>query len=231
MPVVTWLEQLDSNEMTTVDRDVAVFDAATFPLLDDEEVREHVAALSAHLTVVDDKVRQRVIGYSLYGRELDIIQTSITKAFCATECARPPLGCCNNQHWKIYSMSDIMMTRPTPVAMQLSDAIQKLQVDECAFREEASTAPETTRCRYFRGEGCTLRLFKSPLCMHYLCEGLSTRIETVFGEAGEVFVSNMRSVVARSLVRGRDFTCASVVASALPLLTADAANGVVCPDA
>lgn len=127
MPVEGWLAQLDDNAASTVDVDIASFDPDGFPLLGTGQIRDHVAAVSAYLTVEDSIVRRHIIRYSLYGRELDIIQSHLTKTHCAASCPRPPVGCCNNQHWRIYSMSDIMMTRPSTVAMQLADHIQHMQ--------------------------------------------------------------------------------------------------------
>lgn len=218
MPVEGWLAQLDDNAASTVDVDIASFDPDGFPLLDTGQIRDHVAAVSAYLTVEDSIVRRHIIRYSLYGRELDIIQSHLTKTHCAASCPRPPVGCCNNQHWRIYSMSDIMMTRPSTVAMQLADHIQHMQADEDTYHGADKPDAHVSRCRYFRDEGCVLHLFKSPLCMHYLCDGVRDWLATSFGPAGRRFSEAMRVMVDRPLERGADFTSDAVVTSALPLM-------------
>lgn len=218
MPVQGWLAQLDDNAASTVDADIAAFAPEGFPLLEAGQVRDHVAAVSAYLTVDDPVVRRHVIRYSLYGRELDIIQTHLTKARCAASCPRPPMGCCNNQHWRIYSMSDIMMTRPSAVATRLADNIQHMQAGEDEYHGAAKPDATTSRCRYFRDDGCVLRLFKSPLCMHYLCDGIRDGLATSFGDAGNRFSDAMRIMVDRPLLHGEDFTSDTVVSAALPLM-------------
>lgn len=217
MPVDSWLCELPARDTNTVEADIMFLSHEEYPLLCNEQVKNHVTQLSGYLTDMSDDVRRHLIDYSLYARQLDIVQASLSKEFCASECARAPVGCCNNSHHQIFSFSDIMMNRPTGLAMQLADAIGRMQVLEGDFHALEAEAVAGARCRYFRQDGCTLRLFKSPLCLHYQCESLQERIGESYGQDGAHFASCMKSAAATQIVSSKDFTSSGVVQAVMSI--------------
>lgn len=91
-----------------------------------------------------------------------------------------PTGCCNRSHNVVFSLSDIMMQQPTGLALRMGDALARLQAEEGAHH--AHGAPMGERgCPYLTATGCTLYLFKSPLCVHYLCPTVAAALEAAHG--------------------------------------------------
>ncbi|MDR3045631.1 MAG: hypothetical protein LBU75_15445 [Desulfovibrio sp.] len=218
MPIDGWLEALPGQDAGAMNRhvadDVALFAGRDHPLLSTRTVRHQVARLSAHLLVLgatteaphpmDDGLRRALLGYSLYTRQLDMVQDRATKHICRDGCERPPLGCCNRSHNVVFSLSDIMMQHPTGLALRMGDALARLQAEEGAHH--AHGAPMGERgCPYLTATGCTLYLFKSPLCVHYLCPTVADALDAAHGPEAAPFVAGMRRAANRQLERSSDF--------------------------
>ncbi|HEU6435992.1 MAG TPA: hypothetical protein VE028_00895 [Nitratidesulfovibrio sp.] len=228
MPIDGWLEALPGQDDRTANShvadDVALFAGRDHPLLSTRTVRHQVSRLSAHLLgfnittgaahPMDDGLRRALIGYSLYTRQLDMVQDRATKHICRDGCERPPLGCCNRSHNVVFSLSDIMMQQPTGLALRMGDALAHLQAEEGAHH--AHDAPMGERgCPYLTDTGCTLYLFKSPLCVHYLCPTVADALSAAHGPEAAPFVAGMRRAATRQLERSADFTEPGLIEAAV----------------
>jgi hypothetical protein len=96
--------------------------------------------------------------------------------------------------------------------MQLCDSIQRLQKNENAYHGQ--DADRTAgHCAYLTSSGCTLRLFKSPLCVHYLCQAMGNKLRVRFhGQAGP-FVEAMHQAATRTITATVHFTSPEVLAA------------------
>ncbi len=217
MPIDGWLEALPGQDDRTLNRDVtddvALFAGRDHPLLSSRTVRHHVSRLSAHLlggeapgapNLMDDGLRRALIGYSLYTRQLDMVQDRATKHICRDGCERPPLGCCNRSHNVVFSLSDIMMQSPTGLALRMGDALSRLQAAEGSHHSHGAPTGERG-CPYLTASGCTLYLFKSPLCVHYLCPTVADALNAAHGPEAAPFVEGMRRAARRQIERSTDF--------------------------
>jgi len=223
MPIEGWLAALPGPETGGVDHDVALLAGLDYPLLSPRTVRRQVARLSAYLGgmgAMDDGLRRALIGYSLYTRQLDMVQDRATKRICRDGCARPPLGCCNRSHNVVFSLSDIMMRQPTGLALRMGDALARLQVEEGAHHARGAAMGERG-CPYLTATGCPLHLFKSPLCVHYLCETVTDTLGTTHGAAAVPFVAGMRRAAGRQIGRSGDFTEPGLIKAAVEMFAAD----------
>ncbi|WMW64905.1 hypothetical protein [Nitratidesulfovibrio liaohensis] len=240
MPIDGWLEALPGPESPTSSRDVAddvaLFAGREHPLLPVRTVHHQVARLSAHLLglgsagapgvsgAMDDGLRRALIGYSLYTRQLDMVQDRATKHICRDGCERPPLGCCNRSHNVVFSLSDIMMQHPTGLALRMGDALARLQAEEGTHH--AHGAPMGERgCPYLTATGCTLHLFKSPLCVHYLCPTVADALNAAHGPEAVPFVAGMRRAANRQLERSSDFMDPGLIEAAVRMFAADGGAG------
>lgn len=231
MPIDGWLEALPGQANGDANRDVALdlelFATRPYPLLSTRTVRHQVARLGTHLHAMgsmDDGLRRALIGYSLYTRQLDMVQNRATKHICRDGCERPPLGCCNRSHNVVFSLSDIMMQHPTGLALRMGDALARLQAEEGAHH--AHGAPMGERgCPYLTATGCPLYLFKSPLCVHYLCPTVAAALEAAHGAGAVPFVAGMRRAANRQLQRSSDFMEPGLVEAAVEMFAADGGEG------
>lgn len=243
MPIDGWLEALpgqdDGTANSHVTDDVALFVGREHPLLSARTVRHQVSRLSAHLGdwgdradrgdrgapgAMDDGLRRALIGYSLYSRQLDMVQDRATKHICRDGCERPPLGCCNRSHNVVFSLSDIMMQQPTGLALRMADSLAHLQAREGAHH--AHGAPMGERgCPYLTAAGCTLHLFKSPLCVHYLCPTVADALNAAHGPEAAPFVAGMRRAATRQLERSTDFMEPGLIEAAVRMFATRAGAG------
>lgn len=219
MPIEGWLDTLPGPETGGVDRDLALLAGRNYPLLSPRAVRRQVTRLSAYLGVMDDALRRTLIGYSLYNRQLDMVQDRATKHICRDGCARPPLGCCSRSHNVVFSLSDIMMSQPTGLALRMGDALARLQADEGAHHAGGAAMGERG-CPYLTATGCPLHLFKSPLCAHYLCATVTDTLGAAHGDAAAPFVAGMRRAAERQIGRSADFTEPGLIEAAVEMFAA-----------
>lgn len=224
MPIEGWLDALPGPETGGVDEDVALLAHAEYPLLSPPMVRRHVTRMSAYLGGMDDDLRQALISYSLYTRQLDMVQDMATKHVCRDDCGRVPLGCCSRSHNVVFTFSDIMMQRPTSLALRMGEALARLQAEEGTHHAQGAVMGEQG-CPYLTPTGCQLRLFKSPLCVHYLCETVTDALYLAHGEGAELFVKGMRRASVRQIGRSTDFTEPGLIDAAAEMLAADEAEG------
>ncbi|QLA14987.1 hypothetical protein [Desulfolutivibrio sulfoxidireducens] len=211
-----WLGDLSQNRLGAADRDLAALREHAHPFLSEHDLVHHVTRLSGHLTGLSEDMRRRVIAYSLYVRQLDVIQAATTRDICRDDCQRPPVGCCNANHFTILSLSDLMVSSPSPAAMQLSHVIDGLQRQETAYELRHGRTITSHHCDCLAEDGCTLRLFKSPRCVHYLCAEIQDRLLLKFGPDAAPFLAAMRRVASLTITVTADFTDAAILTSARP---------------
>ncbi|MDQ7831672.1 MAG: hypothetical protein RDU30_08065 [Desulfovibrionaceae bacterium] len=213
-----WLDALPQKRGTAADGDLSVLCATAYPFLSDAAVRRQITRLSGYLATLAESMRRRVIAYSLYVRQLDVIQAAATRDFCRDDCARPPVGCCNANHFEILSLADMMIARPSPAAMELSHVIGQLQRLETGFEVEHGRCLTPGYCDCLAADGCTLRLFKSPRCVHYLCAELGRDLATRYGPAATPFCAAMAQVAVQTITTTADFTDPAILDAAGTLL-------------
>ncbi len=224
MPIDGWLDALPGPETGGVDHDVTLFAGRGYPLLSQRTVRRQVTRLSAHLGAMDDGLRRALIGYSLYTRQLDVVQGHATKHICRDGCERPPLGCCNRSHNVVFSLSDIMMQQPSGLALRMADALARLQAVEGAHHAGGAVMGERG-CPYLTATGCPLRLFKSPLCVHYLCGTVADALDATHGGGAAPFVAGMRRAATRQIERSTDFMEPGLIEAAVEMFGVEGGAG------
>jgi transposase-like protein len=209
-----WLDELPQTRDRAADDDLSILCAQAYPFLSDQAVRRQITRLSGHLAGLADAMRRRVIAYSLYVRQLDVIQAAATRDFCRDDCMRPPVGCCNANHFQILSLADVMVARPSQTAMELAHIIGMLQRQETAFELDAGRSLTTGHCDCLASDGCTLRLFKSPRCVHYLCPGLGDDLTERFGPQTARFLDAMHVTAVQTIASTADFTDPAILDAA-----------------
>lgn len=220
MHITTWLDTLPPKRRAAVDADLKALADQDACFLSDMEVSHQVERLSGYLGDLRPAARQAVIGYSLYTRQLDRVQDAVSKAFCRDSCDRPPVGCCNANHCDIFSPSDYFLYHPTPLSLELGQAVTRLQRIEDEWAQSEGAGRLGRYCRYLSDRGCTLALFKSPRCVHYLCQTLRDDLTERHGEAGKAFGDAMAETANRAVASCADFTNPAVLQAARQLLPA-----------
>ncbi|NDY56526.1 hypothetical protein G3N56_07190 [Desulfovibrio sulfodismutans] len=215
-----WLDALPQKRGTAADGDLSALCSTAYPFLSDAAVRRQITRLSGYLSKLAESMRRRVIAYSLYVRQLDVIQAAATRDFCRDGCTRPPVGCCNANHFEILSLADMMVSRPSPAALELSHVIGQLQRLETSFEVEHGRCLTPGHCDCLAADGCTLRLFKSPRCVHFLCAELGRALETRFGQAATPFCAAMGQVAVQTIATTADFTDPGILDAAGSLFAA-----------
>jgi len=66
-------------------------------------------------------------------------------------------------------------------------------------------------CSLLAQDGCTLRLFKSPRCAHFMCETLKQAMLQERGEVAKPFLQAMRHVESSTISAPDDFSNQSVI--------------------
>jgi hypothetical protein len=215
MAIERWLAGLPRGQDKHVRADTEILAGRSYPFLSPGTVAGQVAALSRHLGGAPDDLRRAVIRYSLYARQLDAIQETAVRAICRADCERPPLGCCNQGHHQILSLSDCLFSRPSSLALRLAGAIHELQRREDAFHRQEAAEKCEGLCRFFSPSGCTLKLFKSPLCLHYLCGKVEGRLRETYQEQAEAFVGMMGAMARLLIGDAADFMRPGLIEAAL----------------
>jgi hypothetical protein len=217
MPIDHWLETLSPHGHHMVDGDLAALAVRPYPFLSADSVCNQITRLSKHLGALRNDVRRQAIAYSLYVRQLDAIQEAGPRDRCKGGCPRPPVGCCTANHFVILSLSDVLVGGPSPAAMHLSHVITGLQRNETAHSVSHGQVLSPGHCDCLAADGCTLRLFKSPRCVHYLCREVEDALRLEHGGQAPAFIAAMKAVATQTITAVGDFTGAEVISTALAL--------------
>ncbi|MFP5222327.1 MAG: hypothetical protein ACLGSA_08565 [Acidobacteriota bacterium] len=219
MPVDHWLNSLSQSNAKCIAGDLVALGSSSlaYPFLSDAVVANQIELLSGHLARVSETCRRLTIAYSLYMRQMDAIQDASVRVICAGACDRPPVGCCNANHHVILSPSDVLVSRPTNTALHLSHVITGLQRSEHEHRMDQGSTPTPGYCSCLSRSGCTLSLFKSPLCAHYLCVSVQQSLRREHGAPAAAFIEAMHAVASQTVISSRDFTDQNVLNTAVPL--------------
>jgi len=219
MPVDHWLASLSQGNPRFIDGDLAALGcpSVSYPFLAHAVVASQIELLSGHLAQVSETCRRLAIAYSLYMRQMDAIQDTSVRVICAGACDRPPVGCCNANHHVILSPSDVMVSRPTNTAMHLAHVITGLQRSEHEHRVDQGSTLTPGHCSCLSNSGCTLSLFKSPLCAHYLCGSVQELLRLEHGAPATAFIDAMHAVASQTITSSRDFTDRNVLSAAVLL--------------
>lgn len=210
MPIDDWLSTLSQQDHHAVDGDLESLSGAPYPFLSDSCVCNQIERLSGHLGSRHGSVRRHVIAYSLYIRQVDSMLQSGPRAFCGSRCPTPPAGCCNRQHFVVMNLTDLMSSQRSPVALHMAHMIGLLQKLESGHnRKGRSMRPGY--CSLLAQDGCTLRLFKSPRCAHYLCDALRQAMLEERGDQAKPFLKAMKHVESSTISSPDDFANMSVI--------------------
>ncbi|MBU1230028.1 MAG: hypothetical protein KKA55_09085 [Proteobacteria bacterium] len=219
MPIDHWLSILEQPDHSGVDGDLEALGPKAYPFLTEQCSSNQIESLSGHLGALKCAVRRQVIAYTLYIRQLDIILESGPRAYCAGHCPNPPAGCCNRDHFVILNMTDLMNAQGSPTALHMAHVIGRMQKLESAHNgRERSIRPGYCSC--LAEDGCTLRLFKSPRCAHYLCEQLGQAMQQRHEGGAALFLEAMRYTVGSTISSPEDFTNPGVIAHGAALYLA-----------
>ena len=216
MPFELWLKSLPEGAACHVQDDLATVDFASLRFLEQNLARYQVERLSLHLGSKPASIRQAAICYSLYVRQLDAVQEQKQglRGQCAYHCPRPPVGCCNGEHHVILSFSDIMFAGACQDALHLVHVLSGLQVREHNHAMQQGRTSRSGYCSRLTTTGCSLRMFKSPRCIHYLCPEMSQRITGQYGQSALSFLDEMQKMSNRVMVSVSDFTSPRVMRAA-----------------
>ena len=211
-----WLKSLPEHSFRHVRVDLDTLHAAPLPFLGDNQTVFQIEHLSMYLSSQPTLIRQAAIRYSLYVRQLDAIQEreNVIRHICAHECPRPPPGCCNGEHHVILSFSDFMFASPTQNAMHLAHVITGLQQREHAHALARGGHLRPDSCSHLTTTGCSLRMFKSPRCIHYLCPQVIETITAAYGDRASAFLAAMHTTGNQVIHGMEDFTSTLVISTA-----------------
>lgn len=216
MPFEIWLKSLPENSSRHVKADLDLCHLDYLPFLQHDLAGYQIERMSLHLGLKPVIIRQAAIRYSLYVRQLDGIQGQehFVRQTCAQACPRPPVGCCNGEHHIFFSFSDVMFARPTQDALHLAHVLTNLQEREHdhALRQGRLVRPEY--CSRLTATGCSLRMFKSPRCIHYLCPHLIEDITQGYGEKAVPFLDAMQATSTQVILGIQDFTNPVIIPAA-----------------
>ncbi|MBI4805963.1 MAG: hypothetical protein HY795_12080 [Desulfovibrio sp.] len=218
MPIDHWLDALTQANSRHVDSDLLALADLPYPFLTAQTVCSQIELLSGHLAQVNDTGRRLAIAYSLYTRQMDSIQESSVRGMCAGSCMRPPVGCCNADHFVILSPADLMVSQPSATALQLSHVISGMQRTEHNHSIKNGKTLRNAYCSCLSTSGCTLRLFKSPRCTHYLCKDVEESLRVSHGLSSSAFIEAMRSSASATITSSKDFTNGHVLTAATAFL-------------
>lgn len=216
MPFEIWLQSLPENSSRHVKADLDVCHLDHLPFLQHDLAGYQVERMSLHLGREPVIIRQAAIRYSLYVRQLDIVQgqENFIRRACAQACPRPPVGCCNGEHHIIFSFSDVMFARPTQDALHLAHVLTKLQEREHDHSQRQGQLVNREYCSRLTASGCSLRMFKSPRCIHYLCPQLIDDITRGYGKKATPFLDAMQTTSTQVILGIQDFTNPLIIPAA-----------------
>jgi hypothetical protein len=223
MPIDNWLCALPQLDHSHVDADLVALGDAAHPFLSDQCVCGQIEILSGHLGgrlgTPKRAVRQQVIAYSLYIRQLDVVLESGPRALCAGSCPHPPAGCYAANQFEPLILSDLMGAQHSPTALHMAHVIGLMQKLESRHNLGQDRQLRPGCCELLALDGCTLRLFKSPRCAHYLCEELGRTLVARNAEAKD-FVEAMDQATQCAICAPQDYTSRAVMSAATALFSA-----------
>jgi len=224
MPIDTWLKNLPDDTAHSVQIDLEVLNTTPYPFLEAGQVAYQIERLSSHLGSQPSHIRQAAISYSLYVRQLDALQEkgNNIREICAHDCQRPPIGCCNSEHHVILSCSDFLIARPTPNTLHLAHVLTTLQNLEHAHALQQGRLPRPSCCSHLTATGCTLRLLKSPRCIHYICPQVALAMIATYGDNAADFLAAMHDTGNRVILTMKDFTNPEVIQAAASMFLMEA---------
>jgi len=217
MPIDHWLSALPQSAHAHVTGDLEDLAAKPYPFLTEQCACTQIERLSGHLGGLKGVVRKEVIAYSLYIRQLDIILDAGARDTCAGACPRPPAGCCNVDHFVTLSTMDLMSAQRSPLALHLAHAIGALQKLESAHSLTQGQQLKPGYCHCLAEDGCTIRLFKSPRCAHYLCDAVGQAMQDRQEADAAPFLAAMHHTVSSRISTIHDFTNPDVLSEAAGL--------------
>lgn len=112
-------------------------------------------------------INKLLLEYAVKSRRIDRMVGHLTKDFCACHCPKLPVGCCYILGYDLGLVPERMLL------------LQELEARRGGWREPGGE----DKCKFHTSRGCRLALFKSPACVGYLCEGLSTHLEERYGRS------------------------------------------------
>lgn len=216
MPIDNWLCALAQPDHSAIDGDLELLADRDYPFLSGTCVNNQIERLSGHLGRRHNNVRRLVIAYSLYIRQVDAILQAGPRSFCGSGCPKPPAGCCNREHFVIMNVTDLMSSQNSPAALHMSHMIGLLQKQESAHHRGGRTM-RTGYCSLLAEDGCTLRLFKSPRCAHFMCEELERAMLKESGGAAKPLLSAMKHAEGCTISSPADFLNQTVIDEAARL--------------
>lgn len=216
MPIDHWLRTLPQPDHSAIDGDLEALAGRQHPFLTDQCACKQIEQLSGHLGARHREVRRMVIAYSLYIRQVDVILEGGARSFCKDGCPTPPAGCCNHNHFVTMNIADLMSSRNSPSALHMAHVIGLMQKLETGHNRQGRTM-RTGYCSLLAEDGCTLRLFKSPRCAHYLCETLENALKTSTLDKCSPFLKAMKNAESTTISSPADYCSPSVLAEAVVL--------------
>jgi len=217
MPIDHWLSALPQHGHAHVTGDLENLAAGAYPFLREQCVCTQIERLSGHLNGLKGVVRQQVIAYSLYIRQLDIMLSVGARDTCASACQRPPVGCCNANHYNTLSTMDLMSAQHSPLALHMAHVLGTLQKLESTHSLAQGQQLKPGYCNCLAEDGCTIRLFKSPRCAHYLCDTVGQTIQDQQEDDAAPFLAAMHYTVSSPISTTRDFMNPDVISEGAAL--------------
>lgn len=219
MAIDNWLSALVQQDHSHVDGDLEALAIPSHPFLTDQCAVNQIECLSGHLGGLKRMVRRQVISYSLYIRQLDVILDSGPRSVCAGGCPRPPVGCCNADHYVMFSSLDLMSAQRSPLALHMGHVIGTLQKLESAhsLKQGQKLKPGPGYCQCLAEDGCTMRLFKSPRCAHYLCGTIRQAMQDQQEGDAAPFLAAMSDTIGSPVTSTLGFMNPDVISEAAAL--------------
>ena len=117
---------------------------------------------------------ETILFYIARSVQLDSLLNELTRDFCSDKCDNGIRGCCNYNAYKFGVPEEMLI----------------LQEKE-ALRNRWEGKNKDLGCKYHSSNGCKLSLFKSPVCITFLCENLKRYLEKEHEIDGRVFTGLM----------------------------------------
>lgn len=216
MPIDNWLSVLAQSDHSATDGDLEALADLAYPFLTHQSVCNQVEQLSGHLGARHQVVRRMVIAYSLYIRQVDTILEYGARAFCGSSCPNPPAGCCNRNHYVTMNVSDLMSSHNSPASLHMAHVIGMMQQLESAHNLDGRSI-RPGYCTLLAHDGCTLRLFKSPRCAHFMCENAEAALQANTKNRGTAFLAAMKQAEGSTISSPADYWSPEVLAEAVIL--------------
>lgn len=119
----------------------------------------------------------KILDYSKRTEQLDTILNKLTRDYCAKNCYRGEIGCCESDHYG-EGMPEALL------------AIQEIESLKNKWHDRKGG-----ECKYHNSDGCRLTLFKPTLCIGHFCGYLREYLNLKFGDRRtEKFLNEMSNV-------------------------------------